>query len=84
MPDYKVCVWGREICSIFVVKEEKQFSDTTSNGGRVGSKTRRNTMILFEVTVCDLRMSTQIVNLKSQIATSKMDWRIRWQKIIVN
>ena len=27
-------------------------------------------MILFEVTVCDLRMSTQIVNLKSQIATS--------------
>ena len=44
MPDYKVCVWGREICSIFVVKEEKQFSDTTSNGGRVGSKTRRNTM----------------------------------------
>ena len=55
MPDYKVCVWGREICSIFVVKEEKQFSDTTSNGGRVGSKTRRNTMILFEVTVCDLK-----------------------------
>ena len=55
MPDYKVCVWGREICSIFVVKEEKQFSDTTSNGGRVGSKTRRNTMILFEVTVCGLK-----------------------------
>ena len=23
-------------------------------------------------------------NLKSQFATSKMDWRIRWQKIIVN
>ncbi len=41
-------------------------------------------MILFEVTVCDLRMSTQIANLKSQFATSKMDWRIRWQKIIVN
>lgn len=38
-------------------------------------------MILFEVTVCDLRMSTQIVDLKSQFATSKMDWRIRWQKI---
>ena len=37
-----------------------------------------------EVTVCDLRMSTQIVDLKSQFATSKMDWRIRWQKIIVN
>ena len=50
----------------------------------LGSKTRRNTMILFEVTVCDLRMSTQIVDLKSQFATSKMDWRIRWQKIIVN
>lgn len=28
-------------------------------------------MILFEVTVCDLRMSTQIVDLKSQFATSK-------------
>ena len=41
-------------------------------------------MILFEVTVCDLRMSTQIVDLKSQFANSKMDWRIRWQKIIVN
>ena len=27
-------------------------------------------MILFEVTVCDLRMSTQIVDLKSQFATS--------------
>ena len=25
MPDYKVCVWSREICSIFVVKEEKQY-----------------------------------------------------------
>ncbi len=25
MSDYKVCVWSREICSIFVVKEEKQF-----------------------------------------------------------
>ena len=28
-------------------------------------------MILFEVTVCDLRMSTQIVDLKSQFATYK-------------
>ena len=41
MPDYKVCVWGREICSIFVVKEEKQFSDTTSNGGRVGKQNKK-------------------------------------------
>ena len=35
-------------------------------------------MILFEVTVCDLRMSTQIVNLKSQIATSRKDGL--WEK----
>lgn len=28
-------------------------------------------MILFEVTVCDLRMSTQIVNLKSQLRLQK-------------
>lgn len=33
-------------------------------------------MILFEVTVCDLRMSTQIVDLKSQFATSKMDFHV--------
>ena len=26
----------------------------------------------------------EFTNLKSQFATSKMDWRIRWQKIIVN
>ena len=42
-------------------------------------------MILFEVTVCDLRMSTQIVDFEVAILRlQKWNWRIRWQKIIVN
>ena len=50
---------------------------------RINETVKRN-IERFPIEFCFQLTTKEYETLKSQFATSKMDWRIRWQKIIVN